>query len=184
MGLAAHSLHLRDRDPDRLPGRGGSHPLHVGSMACSVPTHLRERRVGPCPSSQPGWWHVRVSAPRGGMPTRQEGIPAGRPGPSSADVGAWLLHSPGSPVHWRVTPGLGIARGPAVALVCASTPGSASCCLVQVFPYVLHVCQPGMCGADAAANTQLAAPLPLLPLVSWAGMGRDWVGCPATMAPP
>lgn len=34
MGTAAHSLHLRDRDPDRLPGRGGSHPLHVGSMLC------------------------------------------------------------------------------------------------------------------------------------------------------
>lgn len=31
LGSAAHRLHLRDWDPDRIPGRGGSHPLHVGS---------------------------------------------------------------------------------------------------------------------------------------------------------
>lgn len=44
--------------------------------------------------------------------------------------------------------------------------------LLQVLPHVLHVCQPGVCGANTAADAQLAAPVPLLPLVSWVGWGR------------
>lgn len=49
---------------------------------------------------------------------------------------------------------------------------SAPYSLLQVLPHVLHVCQPGVCGANAAADAQLAAPLPLLPLVSRVGWGR------------
>lgn len=35
----------------------------------------------------------------------------------------------------------------------------------QVLSDVLHVCQPGLCGADPAEDTQLAPAVPLLPLV-------------------
>lgn len=35
----------------------------------------------------------------------------------------------------------------------------------QVLPHVLHVCELGLCGADAAEDTELEATLSILPLV-------------------
>lgn len=55
------------------------------------------------------------------------------------------------------------AAGPGV-----SGSGAVSISLPQVLPDVLHVCQLGVCGADAAEDTQLAAPVPVLPLVGLA----------------
>lgn len=55
VGPAAHSLHLRDRDPDRLPGRGGSHPLHVGSMLCPpAPSRAADGPATPRPGQAGG----------------------------------------------------------------------------------------------------------------------------------
>lgn len=48
----------------------------------------------------------------------------------------------------------------------------------QVFPHVLHVREPGVCGADASAHAQLASALQILPLVSppQDGPGPAWAG--------
>lgn len=117
LGSAAHRLHLRDWDPDRIPGRGGSHPVHVGSTFGVV---------------------VAGRVPLGGLE------------PHIAPHGAVPCHTHGTML---------------------------SCSPLQVLPHVLHVCQPGLCRADAAADAQLAAPIPLLPLVS-SGWCRAW-GCRA-----
>lgn len=85
MGPAAHGLHLRDRDSDRLPGRGGSHPLHVGSVL-STRTFTSSG------------WRVWVSAPQGGgthllpwaLPGKR-GALRGLWGPVLASTEAWLL---------------------------------------------------------------------------------------------
>lgn len=97
MGPAAHSLHLRDRDPDCLPGRGGSHPLHVGSMLCPpAPSRAADRRAPPSPRA--GGWHTRGSlgdtmafTPATPAPPRKGGALQGAQGPSLAAVVTWLL---------------------------------------------------------------------------------------------
>ena len=38
--------------------------------------------------------------------------------------------------------------------------------VLQVFPHVLWLCEPGLCATDSTQNTQLAAKVPLLSLVS------------------
>lgn len=68
----------------------------------------------------------------------------------------WL---PGAPAHGGAdeagrTPG----TRPGLALMLPLAP--------QVFPHVLHVREPGLCPADAAAHAQLAPTLQVLPLVS------------------
>lgn len=163
MGPAAHSLHLRDRDPDRLPGRGGSHPLHVGSVLSTRPFTS-------------SGWRVWVSAPCGGGNT-----PAAlAPGKRGALQGLWdpiLASTEGWFLHGTVSLSIsGVWAAPwpggVETSVSHSAPTQPRYSLLQVLPHVLHVCQPGVCSANAAADAQLAAPLPLLPLVSWAGWGR------------
>lgn len=91
-------------------------------------------------------------------------------GPILASVEAWLLHSTASLSISGACSSIGHpgARrcGDLSPSQCAH---SAPSCLLQVLPHVLHVCQPGVCGANAAADAKLAAPLPLLPLVSREG---------------
>lgn len=47
MGPAAHSPHLRDRHPHRLPGQRGPHPVHVSSRRGRLPAGVRARLGGP-----------------------------------------------------------------------------------------------------------------------------------------
>lgn len=48
---------------------------------------------------------------------------------------------------------------------------------LQVLPHVLHVREPGLCRADAAAHAQLAPTFQILPLVS-TRMARAALGSP------
>jgi len=104
----------------------------------------------------------------------KRGAPRGAPEPSLAGAGDWLLRGRGSDARWQGPRwGREVWRGLAAFPVCTGAPGSAPHALLQVLPHVLHVRQPGVRGADAAADTQLAATLPLLPLVSWDGTGGE-----------
>lgn len=47
MGPAAHSPHLRDRHPHRLPGQRGPHPVHVSGRRGRLPAGVRTRLGGP-----------------------------------------------------------------------------------------------------------------------------------------
>lgn len=128
VGPAAHSLHLRDRDPDRLPGRGGSHPLHVGSMLCPpAPSRAADGPVTPRPGQAGGTCGSLILG--GGMPLppqllpRKRGAPQEAQGHSLAGVVPWLLSGPSFLVRWRGTlqrwppRGWEMWWGPAAALV-------------------------------------------------------------------
>lgn len=47
MGPAAHSPHLRDWHPHRLPGQRGPHPVHVSGRRGRLPAGVRARLGGP-----------------------------------------------------------------------------------------------------------------------------------------
>lgn len=47
----------------------------------------------------------------------------------------------------------------------------------QVLPHVLHVCEPGVRGADPTAHPQLAPTLQILPLVRLLPVRLRWEGC-------